>query len=195
MTKGTSILHDKKIYSIEELKAIGLSYYKINQLLDNGKFIKLNKRYLENMDYNGEESDLYYVCAYAPKGIVCLMSAAAYYHLTTYRTGCIDIAIQRKSKISMLPDWPIFSVYYYSDTRFNLGVETIKEGNNYFKIYDLEKTVVDIVCYREKIGIEETKEILLNYLRREDRNLNQLIRYAKKLKCEKILKTYLEVLT
>ena len=41
---------------------------------------------------------------------------------------------------------------------------------------------------------EETKEILTNYLARQDRNINKLYRYAEKLSCLKILKTYLEVL-
>ena len=58
----------------------------------------------------------------------------------------------------------------------------------------VEKTVVDIVFYREKIGIEETKEILINYLKRNNRNLNQLIRYADQMKCGDIMRHYLEVL-
>ena len=45
-----------------------------------------------------------------------------------------------------------------------------------------------------KIGIEETREILKNYLSRPDRNLNTLYRYAAQLNCAKILNTYLEVL-
>lgn len=53
---------------------------------------------------------------------------------------------------------------------------------------------MDIVYYREKIGIEETKEVLTSYLRRSDRNLNRLIRYAEMLKCGNIMKRYLEVL-
>lgn len=137
---------------------------------------------------------LYYVPAYAPQGVVCLMSAASYYNLTTYRPDSIDVAIQRKSKISTMPDWPALSVYYYADDRFEIGVETVQEGKNQFKIYDIEKTVVDIVFFREKIGIEETKGILVNYLRRKDRNLNRLLRYAEMLKCGEIMKTYLEVL-
>lgn len=59
---------------------------------------------------------------------------------------------------------------------------------------DIEKTVVDIVFYREKIGIEETKEVLTTYLNRSDRNLNRLIRYAELLKCGDVMKKYLEVL-
>jgi hypothetical protein len=58
----------------------------------------------------------------------------------------------------------------------------------------MEKTVVDILFYRNKIGIEETKEVLTNYLGKKERNLNKLHRYAKILRCEKILSTYLEVL-
>ena len=93
-----------------------------------------------------------------------------------------------------MPDWPVLSVYYYADDRFKTGIETVQEGRNHFKIYDVEKTVVDIVCFREKVGIEETKEILVNYLRRKDRNLNRLLRYAEMLKCGEVMKTYLEVL-
>ena len=71
---------------------------------------------------------------------------------------------------------------------------TTEEGKNKFRIYDIEKTVVDIVFYRERIGIEETKEVLTNYLHRSDRNLNRLIRYAEMLKCGDVMKKYLEVL-
>ena len=53
---------------------------------------------------------------------------------------------------------------------------------------------MDIVFYREKVGIEETKEILHSYLRRQDRQLDRLYAYAKKLHCEKTIRTYLEVL-
>ena len=63
-----------------------------------------------------------------------------------------------------------------------------------FRIYDIEKTVVDIVFYREKVGIEETKEILVTYLQRKDRNLNRLLKYAKQMKCDNIMRQYLEVL-
>ena len=156
--------------------------------------MKLNKKYYENTNYQGEESDFYYVPAYTPKGVVCLMSAASYYNLTTMRLDAVDVAIQRKAKVSTMPDWPVLSIYYYSDERFETGIEMIQEGKNQFRIYDIEKTVVDIVSFREKIGIEETKEVLINYLRRKDRNLNRLLRYAELLKCGEVMKTYLEVL-
>ena len=194
MVKEVTLPNDQMIISIEEIKEAGFSHYKINQLVEDGTLVKLNNRYYENTKYEGEESEFYYVSAYAPKGVVCLMSAAAYYNLTTYRPDAVDVAIQRKSKISTMPDWPSISLYYYADERFETGIRTVQEGKNQFKIYDIEKTVVDVVFFKEKIGIEETKEILVNYLRRKDRDLNRLLRYAELLKCSDVMKTYLEVL-
>lgn len=66
-------------------------------------------------------------------------------------------------------------IHYFADERYQLGKIIIKN-------------------YKEKVGIEETKEILLSYLQRRDRNLNRLLKYAKKMKCEKIIRQYLEVL-
>jgi predicted transcriptional regulator of viral defense system len=184
---------DQKFFSMQELKNKGLSQYKIRNLVKEGKLIKLNKSCYENADYHGEESDFYYVSAYAPKGVVCLLSAVVYYNLTTFLPDAVDVAIPRKAKISTIPDWPPMKIHYYTDDRYKLGVLTVREDKNEFRIYDIEKTVVDIVFYREKVGIEETREILINYLKRKDRDLNRLLKYAELMKCDKVLRHYLEM--
>lgn len=176
------------------LKEMGYSYYKINQLVEAGELIKVNKKFYENLLYSGDESDFYYAYAFAPEGVICLLSAALYYGLTTYRPEAVDVAIPRKAKVSTKPVWPELNICYYTDSRFQTGIQTVHEGENVFRVYDIEKTVVDIVYYRERVGLEETKEILINYLKRKDRNINRLIRYARMLKCADVLETYLEVL-
>lgn len=185
---------DQKIFSMQELRDKGLTQYRVSKLVSGGKLIKLNKSYYENAEYQGEESDFYYVEAYTPKGVICLLSAAVYYHLTTFIPDAVDVAIPRKAKVSTMPNWPQMNVHYYTDDRYTLGIETVQEGRNKFRIYDIEKTVTDIVFYREEVGIEETKEILVTYLRRKDRNLNRLLKYAELMKCEKTMRGYLEVL-
>ncbi|WP_026506759.1 type IV toxin-antitoxin system AbiEi family antitoxin domain-containing protein [Butyrivibrio sp. MC2013] len=194
MACTTMLPEDQKIFSMQELKEKGFSQYKVSKLVDEGKLIKLNKKYYENAEYHGEESDFYYAEAFAPKGVICLLSAAVYYHLTTFIPDAVDVAIPRKAKVSTMPDWPQMSVHHYTDNRYDLGVTTVKEGGNEFRIYDIEKTVVDIVFYKEKVGIEETKEILVTYLKRKDRNLNRLLKYAELMKCDKVMRQYLEVL-
>lgn len=194
MKDVNAIPKDQKIFQTDELKELGLSYYKISKLVQDGRLDRLNKSQYENLEYEGEENDFYYVMAYTKTGVVCLLSAAVYYGLTNYRPDSIDVAIQKKKNITTLPEWPILNLYYFDDYRYNLGIRLVEEGKNQFQIFDIEKTVTDIIYYRNKIGIEETKEILTNYLLLPDRNINQLIRYSKMLKCYDILNSYLEVL-
>ncbi|MBQ9057585.1 MAG: hypothetical protein IJ125_00180 [Atopobiaceae bacterium] len=122
------------------------------------------------------------------------MSAARYHGLTSFLPDVVDMAINRKKRVSTLPDWPEIKLYYFNSTRLNTGVIEITEGMDSFHIFDIEKTVVDIICYRNKIGIEETSEVLHNYLKRQNRKIDQLYAYAKLLRCNSIVRTYLEVL-
>jgi len=186
--------NEKKYYSTAELKESGLSYYKINKLVQCCKLIKICKGKYENPAYSGEESDFSAVSACAPKGVFCMLTAARFYGLTTYLPDCVDIAIERSMKISTLPEWPSTRVWYFPTDRYETGKTIVEDAAGTHPMYDMEKVVIDILYYRNKIGIEETKEVLKNYLTRENRNLIKLHRYAEALGCKKILETYLEVL-
>ena len=76
----------------------------------------------------------------------------------------------------------------------DIGVHEIAEDENKFHIFDIEKTVVDIIYYRNKVGIEETSQVLNNYQKRSNRQIDRLYEYAKLLRYKKIVRTYLEVL-
>jgi len=187
-------LPHKKIIRIDELKDMGYSFYRIKKLIEENILKKLTRKSYENLIYEGDESDFYYVNAYVPRGVICLISSAIYWQLTTERSTAIDVAISRSDKIYTMPEWPQIQLYYYSKIRYNTGIVTIREDSNQFSIYDPEKTVIDILQYRERLGIEVAKEVLVQYLAKKDRNLNGLYRYAKELGSSKILRTYLEVL-
>lgn len=190
----TAIPSNCHFISVNELAELGLSYYKINRLVKEGQLVKVNKSMYENTNFAGDETDFSIVSAFAPKGVFCMMSAARYYGLTTFLPDAVDVAIERTMKISTLPDWPNVNIWYFPEKRYSKGISEASDIGGTFRIYDIEKTVIDILYYRNKVGIEETKEIIKNYLQREDRNLIQLRRYADELGCKKILETYLEVL-
>lgn len=184
----------KKIFFMSELNELGFSAYMVRNMVAHGQLIKLNKSTYENVNYDGEESDYIYAYAYVPDGVICLLSAAVIYGLSTYRPDNIDVAVAQKRNVSTLPDWPPIKLWYFEDTRLETGVADMEICNQKMKIFDIEKTVVDIVYYRNKLGIEETKEVLTNYLKRPDRDINKLCRYAGRLRCKEIIDTYLEVL-
>lgn len=186
--------NNQLIFSIEKLKSMNLSYYVINKFVENNVLKKLNRKNYENLNYTGDFNEFVYVNAFFSKGVICLISAASYYELTNIIPQSVDIAIYKKDNVRILPEWPNVSLYYYSKKRHNLGIKKVNVGNDFFYIYDIDKTVADIVYYREKIGIQETKEIIKNYLINKDKNLNSLVRYAKELGCYEVIKTYMEVL-
>ncbi len=190
----TTIANEKKFITISELNDMGMSYYKISQLVKEGTLNKVNRTTYENLLYAGDENDFYSAEAFVPNGVVCLMSAARYYGLTNFLPDTVEVAIERKKRVSTLPEWPEIKLYYFDDKRMTTGVEIIEESGNRFHIFDIEKTVVDIIHYRNKVGIEEMSEILRNYMKRSDRNMDRVFYYARQLRCEKILRTYMEVL-
>lgn len=194
MNRNNPLSPDQRFYSIDDLQKLGLSYYRINKMVEQHLLSKMNKKMYENAAYSGDESDYAAAMAYAPKGVICMMSAARFYGLTNYLPDAVDIAIERNMKVSTLPEWPRLHFWYFPQGRYEAGIVTVQDEGGEFRIYDIEKTVADILYYRNKIGIEETREILKNYLSKADRNLPALHRYAEKLGCGKILGTYLEVL-
>ena len=190
----SKIAEDKKFITTTELKNMGYTYYKIDKLEKVGILSRINRSTYENLEYKGDENDFFSAEAYVPNGVICLISAARYYGLTNFLPDAVDVAIERKKKVNTLPEWPEIRIFYFSQSRMDIGVKKIYEGKNCFHIFDIEKTVVDIIYYRNKIGIEETSEVFKNYLKRRDRQIDRIYAYAKRLRCEKVVRTYLEVL-
>ncbi|MDR2815946.1 MAG: hypothetical protein LBB62_04505 [Proteiniphilum sp.] len=167
------------------------TYNHLLKLIDTGtvKRIKRGVYYSENATKDNMMIDVEKI---VPGGALCLYSAWAYYELTVQIPSSFTIAIEKNRKVS-LPDYPPITLYYWKQEYHELGVVTQKISGYTVKIYDIEKSVCDAVKYRTKIGMETASEILKTYLKRKDRNLTKLIGYAKKMRIEKVLKTYLEI--
>jgi len=183
-----------KFIKAEKLRKKGFSYYMINRMVEEGILRKVNGTTYEHLKYQGDDHDFLYVSGYIDGGVVCLMSAAVYHGLSSFRPYQVDVAIKQKQKVSILPNWPTIQLYYFSDNRYNLGVQTIKMDGGNVRIYNEEKTVCDLLTYRNKYGIEDCLAVLKNYLKQPKRDLDKLLAYAEKLRVKTTLMRYLEVL-
>jgi len=185
---------NQKFIQTKTLLQANLSHYMINRLVDEEVLIKINKIWYENLKYKGDDSDFLYVSPYVNLGIVSLMSAAVFHGMSTFRSTQIDVGVPQKTKITKLPPWPTIGIYYFDKARYETGIQTVEIEGGSFQIYDREKTVCDLLTYRNKYGLEDCLAVLKAYLRREDRDLNKLIGYSEKLRSYHILSKYLEVL-
>ena len=183
-----------KFIKTKSLLNHGFSYYMINRMVEEGILSKVNGSTYEHLNYKGDDHDFLYVSGYVDNGVVCLMSAAVYHDLSSFRPYQVDVAIKQKDKVSVLPDWPNIHLFYFSDSRYKLGVQHIDIPGGAVKIYDKEKTVCDLLTYRNKYGIEDCLAVLKNYLKLDERNIDKLLEYAEKLRVKTTLMKYLEVL-
>ena len=77
----------------------------------------------------------------------------------------------------------------------DIGIITMKTSfGNDVPVYDMERTICDIIRSRNHIEIQTFQEALKGYARRRDKNLRTLMQYAELFRVEKILRKYLEVL-
>lgn len=127
-----------------------------------------------------------------PGGVLCLYSVWAYYDLSVQIPQSFNIAIEKNRKIT-LPDFPPITLYYWQREYQEMGVVEQEVDGYKVQIYNIEKSVCDAIKYRNKIGNETASEILKNYLKRKNRNLSLLLEYARMMRIEKTLKTYMEI--
>lgn len=163
-------------------------YYQLKELVESGEVVMI-KRGLYKHTKVVIENDWAEVSKIAPTGIFCLFSAWYFYGLSTHIPAEYHLAIPSKSRLK-LPSFPPIKIYYWTSNYYFLG----KSTENGIAIYNLERSVCDVVKFRNKIGMDITSEVLRNYLNRKDRNIDLLIKYSKELRVESILKGYLEVM-
>ncbi len=86
-------------------------------------------------------------------------------------------------------------MYFIKPELHELGKTTVStpSGNEVF-VYDLERSICDIVRSRNKVGTETFLAALKAYAVRPDKDLNRLYDYAKQFRILSILLRYMEVL-
>lgn len=85
-------------------------------------------------------------------------------------------------------------VRYVTKTIYNLGVTECKTiFGNTVKVYDLERTICDLVKNRNEVETELFSKTINKYVRYKNKDLNKLYEYSKKMKIYEKLKEILEV--
>lgn len=86
-------------------------------------------------------------------------------------------------------------VHFIKKELFELGVIRAKTPfRNEVITYNPERTICDLIRNRSSIEIQIFQDAIKEYMKRKDKNLHLLMKYANELRVANILKKYLEVL-
>ena len=179
---------------LKDLKKQGIHTDTIRKLLVRGEIEKIKSGLYRLSDFAMMSHQGFVdVCMAIPKAVVCLHSALSYYELTTIVPEVIMVAVPRETKAPHL-EYPPVKVFYFSQTNYETGIKKVHTKNGDFRIYEIEKTIVDCFRYRNKLGEDVAIEGLRNYLKLKDANINRLFLRAREGRMYRIIKPYVEAL-
>ena len=86
-------------------------------------------------------------------------------------------------------------VYTVKRELLNIGKTVVKDNDgNMIPMYDLERTICDLIRSRNSIEIQDFNSALKAYVARNDKDLNRLMEYAKLFRVDNVIRRYMEVL-
>jgi predicted transcriptional regulator of viral defense system len=177
----------------KNLRQAGIDFYQIKKMLADHSINQVKRGLYKWADLPGAATDFPELARVIPNGVICLFSACQYHNLGDYIPFEHHIAVSRHRKIKR-PVYPPIQLYYWSPNQLEAGIEHIQTPQGDFLITDLEKTVCDMVKYRNKTGKDLVAKILRDYIQHPKRNLNRIMAYARVVRVEKILTNYLDAL-
>jgi len=128
-----------------------------------------------------------------PHGVICLISALAFHEITTQIPHFVYVALPSKAHRPAISHPPM-RYFWYNQKLLSTGVQKHSIDGCSVMIFNVEKTLVDCVKFRNKIGMDIVLEALKMYWQNERTDLDKLFEYAKLFRVEKILKPIMETI-
>ena len=124
-------------------------------------------------------------------GIYSHNTALYFYGMTDRTPFKLDMTFPSNNRVNN----DLLNVHYIKKELYDLGLTELEIEKNFtVKIYNIERTICDIIRDRNKIDLQIFNTAINEYIKRKDKNLILLSEYAKKFNIDKILAQYMEVL-
>lgn len=140
----------------------------------------------------GKEVNEFFLLGEKYKNGIFSHNTALYFYDLTDRTP-LNLDMTFSSNTTVHDD--TIKVHYTNQKFHKLGAKDMKlQDGTTIKIYDMERTICDIIKSRNKIDPQILNTAIQEYFKRKDSDYIQLMKYAKIFRIEKILRNYMEVL-
>jgi predicted transcriptional regulator of viral defense system len=89
----------------------------------------------------------------------------------------------------------VAKVYFVNRSSYPLGIVRTKSPHgNDIKVFNLERTICDVLRSRNQVDIQFVNDALKKYTIHKGRNVDQLYNYAKQFRIQRIVREYIELL-
>jgi len=137
------------------------------------------------------QPDFVTVARKIPNAVICLVSALSFHEITTRIPHAVEIMLPRRNWVPSLV-YPPIEVHTTQPKLHGLGRVVHRIDETDVSIYDAEKTLVDCVKHRNKLGMELVIEALRLYRDRKPVKVDLIMEYARACRVSKIIEPYLD---
>ena len=184
-----------KILRARDLDPYGIPRTYLQRLMERGLLSRIGRGIYALPDERASEyQSLIEASLILPKGVICLLSALRFHHLTTQAPFEVWIATDTKAWRPQNAGVPLHIVRF-SGSAMTEGVEAHLLDGQQVRIYNPAKTVADCFKYRHKIGTDVAVESLREYMRKRLATMDELWHYATICRVSNVMRSYLESLT
>ena len=182
------------VLTMTEALSHGIHRRELYALRDRGSLEVVNRGLYKLLDMPEPSlPDFIPVAKKIPNGVICLISALSVHEITTQIPHFVYVALPSYFHTPVL-SYPPMRFFWYSQKLLTTGVEQRKLDGCVYRIFDVEKTLVDCIKFRHKIGMAIVLEALKMYWRKGNTNLEKLFEYARLFRVDKILQPIMEAI-
>ena len=164
----------------------------LSRLVKNGNLKRISTGYYGLPNYI--QDDFYRIQSKSKKAIYSLTTALYFHDLSDRTPLVLDITVPYDYNGSLRNDKNVV-LNFVKRELLDLGViEITSPFGMKIKVYDIERTICDIIKNRKKVDAEILSKALKEYSYSKNKNLNKLMKYAKAMNVEKKVREYMEVL-
>lgn len=188
-------IKENVVITNKEAEKFGYTRYNLSELTKSGQLERLRPGLYQ---LKGKVIDDFVLISSNSNRIIFSHQTALYLHDLSDRTPSVfHISVPQGYNASHIKKrYEDLQVHYVKKDLYEIGKTEIKSPQgNLIPIYDIERTICDIIIDREKIDKQIFTDAIKRYFKSNNKNLRRLIKYSRLFKIEDEIRKYMEVLS
>lgn len=188
-------IQENLIITNKEAEKLGYTRRNLSELTKRGQIERLRPGLYQ---LKGKVIDDFVLISSNSNRIIFSHQTARYLHDLYDRTpNVFHISVPQGYNASHIKKrYEDLQVHYVKKDLYELGKSEIKSPQgNLIPVYDIERTICDIIIDREKIDKQIFTEAIKRYFKSPNKNLRRLIKYSRLFNIEDEIRKYMEVLS
>ncbi|EFO65848.1 type IV toxin-antitoxin system AbiEi family antitoxin domain-containing protein [Lactobacillus iners] len=188
-------IKENVVITNKEAEKFGYTRYNLSELTKSGQLERLRPGLYQ---LKGKVIDDFVLISSNSNRIIFSHQTALYLHDLSDRTPSVfHISVPQGYNASHIKKrYEDLQVHYVKKDLYEIGKTEIKSPQgNLIPIYDIERTICDIIIDREKIDKQIFTDAIKRYFKSNNKNLRLLIKYSRLFKIEDEIRKYMEVLS